>query len=111
MMHTDSSVIHESGQHLVRRLNVNIRGSMHQFANCGHQAACWTTQNGKINDILGVSELLDGTGDSASAAALLSNALLTRVTVLETKNDFPVPLGVSMSCVPNRKPPVARERV
>jgi hypothetical protein len=103
MLHTDNRVINESGQNLVRRLNVNIRGSMHQFANCGQEAACWTTQNGKINDILGVSELLDGTGDSASAAALLSNALLTKVSVLETKNDFPVPLGVSMSCVPNRE--------
>lgn len=103
MLHTDNRVINESGQNLVRRLNVNIRGSMHQFANCGQEAACWTTQNGKINDILGVSELLDGTGDSASAAALLSNALLTKVSILETKNDFPVPLGVSMSCVPNRE--------
>jgi len=102
-MHTENRMIHETGQNLVRRLNVNIRGSMHQFANCGQEAACWTTANGKINDILGVSELLDGTGDSASAAALLSNALLTKVTVIETKNDFPVPLGVSMSCVPNRE--------
>lgn len=91
------------GQVMTRRLNVNIRGSMHQFANFGQEAACWTTANGKINDIMGVSELLDGTGDSASAASLLSNSLLTRVTILETKNDFPVPLGVSMSCVPNRE--------
>lgn len=103
MIHTDNRVISETGQRVTRRLNVNIRGSMHQFANGGQEAACWTTQNGKINDIMGVSELLDGTGDSASAAALLSNALLTKVSVLETKNDFPVPLGVSMSCVPNRE--------
>jgi hypothetical protein len=43
------------------------------FANAGQEAACWTTQNGKINDIMGVSELLDCTGDSASAASLLIN--------------------------------------
>ena len=35
---------------LVRRLNATIRGTLHQFANGGQDAACWTTQNGKIND-------------------------------------------------------------
>ena len=88
---------------LVRRLNATIRGTLHQFANGGQDAACWTTQNGKINDIMGITELLDGTGDHTSSTALLANALLHKVTVLETKNDFPLGLGVHLSCVPNRE--------
>jgi hypothetical protein len=93
----------ESGTVLTRRLNVHINGTLHQFANGGPEAACWTTQNGKINDIMGITELLDGTGDQASSTALLANALLHKVTVLETKNDFPLGLGVYLSCVPNKE--------
>ena len=93
----------ESGTVLTRRLNVQINGTLHQFANGGQEAACWTTQNGKINDIMGITELLDGTGDQASSTALLANALLHKVTVLETKNDFPLGLGVYLSCVPNKE--------
>ena len=94
---------HETGTLLTRRLNVAIRGTLHQFANGGQEAACWTTQNGKINDIMGITELLDGTGDQASSTALLANALLHEVTVLETKNDFPLGVGVYLSCVPNKE--------
>ena len=89
----------ESGTVLTRRLNVQINGTLHQFANGGQEAACWTTQNGKINDIMGITELLDGTGDQASSTALLANALLHKVTVLETKNDFPLWAGrISVMC-------------
>jgi hypothetical protein len=35
--------------------------------------------------------------------ALLANALLHKVTVLETKNDFPLGMGVYLSCVPNKE--------
>jgi hypothetical protein len=88
---------------LVRHVNATIRGTLHQFANGGQDAACWTTQNGKVNDIMGITELLDGTGDQASSTSLLENALLHKVTVLETKKDFPLGLGVHLSCVPNRE--------
>jgi hypothetical protein len=86
-----------------RRLNAVIRGSLTQFANAGQEAACWSTQNGRIQDIMGISELLDGTGDQASTTALLQNALLHKVTLLEYKNEFPVSLGVHVSCVPNKE--------
>ena len=93
----------DTGSILTRRLNVKIRGTLHRFANGGQEAACWSTQNGKINDIMGITELLDGTGDQTSSTFLLANALLNKVTVLETKNDFPLALGVSLSCAPNKE--------
>lgn len=109
MMHTQRNVGERnassgvSNATMTRRVTAVIRGTLSQFANGGQEAACWSTQNGRIHDIMGVSELLDGTADQASATALLSNALLTNVQVLETKNDFPLAVGVSVSCVPNRE--------
>jgi hypothetical protein len=91
------------GTQLTRRITTSIRGSFSQFAHGGEQTACWTTQNGRINDILGVTELLDGTVDQASTQAILKNVYLTNVKVLQTRNDFPLPLGVTLSCVPNRE--------
>lgn len=93
----------ETGAIVSRTLACCIRGSLNQFAHAGQEAACWTTQNGRINDILGVTELLDGAVDQASAAALIKTAYLHKVTVLEYQNGFPLPLGVSFSCVPSRE--------
>ena len=91
------------GTQLTRRITTSIRGSFSQFAHGGEQTACCTAQNGRINDILGVTELLDGTVDQASTQAILKNVYLTNVKVLQTWNDFPLPLGVTLSCVPNRE--------
>ena len=93
----------ETGTVLSRTLTCSIRGSLNQFTHGGQEAACWSTQNGRINDILGVTELLDSAADQASAAALIKTAYLHKVTVLEYLNGFPLPLGVSISCVPSRE--------
>ncbi len=66
----------ETGTVLSRTLTCSIRGSLNQFAHGGQEAACWSTQNGRINDILGVTELLDGAAYQASAAALIKTAYL-----------------------------------
>jgi hypothetical protein len=47
--------------------------------------------------------MLDGAADNTSATALIKNAYLHKVTVLEYLNGFPLPLGVNISCVPNRE--------
>jgi len=57
--------------------------------------------NGKVGDVFGISEILDNAPDSGIGSSLLQNAVLHRVTVLESKNDFPLPLGVSLSCIPS----------
>jgi len=76
MVQTDASISEQDTSPYIikRRLNAVIRGSLTQFANAGQEAACWSTQNGRINDIMGINELIDGTGDQASATALLQNA-------------------------------------
>ena len=104
MVATGNLQEHKPGSNVISRVFCcSIRGSLNQFAHCGQEAACWSTQNGRINDILGVTELLDGAADNASATALIKNAYLHKVTLLEYLNGFPLPLGVSISCVPNRE--------
>lgn len=88
---------------ITRRIHAVIRGSLAQFANSGSESASWTSANGRMSDILGVTDLLQGTADAASTTALLQNSLLHNVRVLEYKNDFPIALGVSISCVPSRE--------
>jgi len=86
---------------VTRRCLVTIRGSFQQFRTAGPEAASWTPVNGKVGDVFGISEILDNAPDSGIGSSLLQNAVLHRVTVLESKNDFPLPLGVSLSCIPS----------
>lgn len=88
-----------SGKVFTRRLNAHIRGSINNFANAGTDSACWTTQNGRINDIMGINSLVDGTGEQ-NGTQLLKQSVLKKVTVLEVCNQHPVSLGVHLSCVP-----------
>ena len=89
---------------ITRRIHATIRGNLAQFANSGSESASWTSQNGRMTDILGITELLQGTADAAaSTTALLQNSLLHNVRVIEYKNDFPIAVGVLISCVPNKE--------
>lgn len=88
---------------ITRRIHATIRGSMTQFAHSGTEAANWQVQNGVMPQILGITDIMDGTVDSASTTALLQNALLHQVRILEYKNTFPVALGVNISCVPAKE--------
>ena len=48
---------------ITRRIHATIRGSLAQFANSGSESASWTSQNGRMTDILGITDLLQGTAD------------------------------------------------
>jgi hypothetical protein len=84
-----------------RRLCVEINDNMQQFAKSGHDAASWCPNNAKIGEILGVSDVFDNNPDVGTTAGCLQNAILHKVTLLEIKNDFPINLGVTMSCIPS----------
>jgi hypothetical protein len=86
---------------ITRRFTANIRGSLHQFSSAGNDAATWSPQAGKIGDVFGISEIFETGADVSATTAVLQNAVLHKVTVLEQKNDFPVSLGVSISSIPS----------
>ena len=99
-----TSAVKTNEQYLVtRRFNVNIRGSLAQFAGAGQEAATWAPINGKVGDVFGISDIFEATPDIGTTASVLANSVLHRVTVLETKNDFPLNLGVTMACVPSEE--------
>ena len=101
---TTSLPVKANEQYLVtRRFNVNIRGSLAQFGGSGQEAASWAPINGKVGDVFGISDIFESTPDVGTTAAVLANSVLHRVTVLETKNDFPLNLGVTMACVPSEE--------
>jgi len=104
IMDTSAAATKPKDQYLVtRRFNVNIRGSLAQFAGAGQEAATWAPINGKVGEVFGISDIFESTPDVGTTASVLANSVLHRVTVLETKNDFPLNLGVTMACVPSEE--------
>ena len=99
-----TTTVKPNEQYLVtRRFAVNIRGSLMQFGGSGQEAASWAPINCKVGDVFGISDIFESTPDIGTTAAVLANSVLHRVTVLETKNDFPLNLGVTMACVPSEE--------
>jgi len=86
---------------ITRRFTATIRGSLAQFSAAGLDAATWTPQAGKIGDVFGINEIFETGSDIGATSAVLQNAVLHKVTVLEQKNEFPVSLGVSISSIPS----------
>lgn len=89
---------------ITRRFLATIRGSFQQFSQSGQEAASWSPNNGKVGDVFGISEIIQQgphVVDGISSAGALQNAVLHRITVLESKNEFPLTLGVGISCIPN----------
>jgi hypothetical protein len=90
----------EEHHKVCRRINVHIRGSMEQFSHDGQEAASWMPVNGKAGDVFGVNDVFESTPDVGTTACVLQNAVLHSVRVLECRNDFPLNLGVTISCIP-----------
>lgn len=88
---------------ITRRFNVHITGSLAQFNSTGPDAATWQPVNGKAGEIFGVNDVFESQPDSGVAAAVLQNAVLHKLTVLEQKNEFPCNIGVTISCIPSEE--------
>ena len=96
--------INKARDHYVvtRRFYASIRGSLAQFGSSGQDAASWTPVNGKVADVFGIGEIMEqNCADPNTGSAMLQNAILHRISILESKNDFPLALGVSISCIPS----------
>lgn len=85
---------------VTRRLNVHIRGNLSGFQKAGQGAASWTPVNGKAGEVFGVNDVFEVTPDAGTTSSVLQNAVLHSVKLLEVRNEFPLNLGVSISCIP-----------
>lgn len=107
---------------LAKTLAVEIKGTLNGFNMIGPDAATWRPLEGKQAQIFGLDHLEDvgeahtmGTDAKAAAGSLtmqadlssamqsLKNATITKATLLQSHNTFPVPLGVTVSCLPRHE--------
>jgi len=84
---------------VARRILVQITGSLNKFNEQGVQAATWQPMNTKVGDVFGVHDIFETTPDQGTTAAVLQSAVIHKICLLEQKNDFPVHLGVNISCI------------
>lgn len=85
---------------LSRCLHVAISGTLSNFYAEGHTAATWKPMDSRSVRIFGHG--LES-GDLASSTNSLRNAYIVSCRLLEHRSTFPVPLGVSMTCIPNNE--------
>jgi hypothetical protein len=85
---------------LTRRLNVCISGTLANFFAEGAGAATWKPIDGK--QVYMFSNNADRS-DMTSAVNSLKNAYILNCKVLEVKSSLPVPVGVSINCIPNNE--------
>eukprot|EP00961_Rhodomonas_salina_P296454 3936365-Rhodomonas_salina.1 len=81
-----------------RVLNVNISGSLTKMSQDGDAACRWKPLNGKQTQMFGIETTDDIDADAASNS--LRGATVIEAKVLETKNEYPFTLGISVSCLP-----------
>lgn len=98
-----------------------LQGTLMAFSMMGQNAATWKPVEGKHASIFGMQDRVgglsssaadsDGTGSSsmllnadlAAATNALRNVTITKATLLQSHNNFGVPLGVTISCLPKNE--------
>lgn len=91
-------------QTISRVVQMRIRGSMDGFEKTGSNAASWQAANGKLGEIFGVNDVFDRDNlDDSVTAAALQGAVIEEVELLSVRNDFPVDIGVTISCIPSQE--------
>jgi hypothetical protein len=94
--HTFSEV--QNGNIITRTVLVNISGSLTDLNMSGESGATWKPIEGKQTKVFGV---LNENADAQAAANQLRTALIHEVNLLEHHSTFPVPLGITFSCIPS----------
>ena len=84
------------GTVLTRTLYVNITGSLANLSMAGPSGGTWKLVDGKQIGVFGMGSEMD----TQVATNQLRTALIHELKVLQEQSTFPVPLGVSISCVP-----------
>jgi hypothetical protein len=84
------------GTILTRTLHVHISGSLANLSMGGPTAGTWKLVDGKQIGVFGMGSEVD----SHVATNQLRTAMIHELKVLQDSSTFPVPLGVTINCVP-----------
>lgn len=83
------------GSNLKKTIFVHLSGSLSGLEMQGDQGAVWSVIPGKQGQVFGVS------GDGQTASHQLQGAVLRKVSLLEHRSTFPVPLGITIPGLPH----------
>ena len=84
------------GTILTRTLYVNITGSLANLSMAGPSGGSWRLVDGKQIGVFGLGSEVD----TQVATNQLRTALIHELKVLQDRSTFPIPLGVTINCVP-----------
>lgn len=84
------------GTILTRTLYVNVTGSLANLSMAGPSGGSWRLVDGKQIGVFGLGSEVD----SQVATNQLRTALIHELKILQDRSTFPVPLGVTINCVP-----------
>lgn len=84
-----------------RTLHVNITNTLSNLALAGPHGGFWKLVDGKQPELL--ANMDHENLDASAATSQLNNAVIHDVTLLEHQSTFPIPLGVTINCVPARE--------
>jgi hypothetical protein len=91
---SDSSVA--QGTILTRTLHVNITGTLTNLAMAGPSGGTWKLVDGKSIGVFGMGSEVD----TQVATNQLRTALIHELKLVQDRSTFPIPLGVTINCVP-----------
>lgn len=86
-----------------RLIHINISNSLSNFGMEGPCAAQWKPVEGKLIEVLGPSEHNACHVNAHATLNSLSTAVIKKATILEQQSNFPIPLGVTVSCLPSEE--------
>lgn len=87
------------GTILTRTLYVNVTGSLANLSMAGPSGGSWRLVDGKQIGVFGLGSEVD----TQVATNQLRTALIHELKVLQDRSTFPVPLGVTINCVPSNE--------
>lgn len=99
VMSTDTSSCVPQGTILTRTLHVNISGSLANLGMGGPTAGTWKLVDGKQIGVFGMGTEVD----THVATNQLRTAMIHELKLLQDSSTFPVPLGVTINCVPSNE--------
>jgi len=88
---------------LKRVLNVNVTGSLTKLSQNGETATSWKPIDGKQVHMFGENSHEDANIDPSCATNALKGATIVSARLLETRNEYPFTLGVTVSCLPRNE--------
>lgn len=83
---------------LTKRLHVSVASSMSNLFSEGSGSAVWSILPDRASKLLG-----DSSSDMTSSLNSIKNAYIINCKVLQSRSSFPVPIGVSMNCIPHNE--------